>query len=302
MTKAPTAPGKPGTTTQAWLLMLLPGLFWAGNAIVGRAVAGELPPVGLAFWRWAAGTALVLPFAWRHLRHDLRVILRAWPVMLALSVFGVAIFNTFLYMAAQTTTALNIVMLQSAMPVAIVATTFLLYGERVTARQGLGILVSLFGALTLVAHGDPGVLLHLGFNTGDLWMLGAVASYAVYTALLRRRPGVHGLSFLVATFATGALLLLPFHAVEVLRGHPMPLATTALLAIGYVSVFASILAYLSFNRAVALLGPNLAGLAVHLVPAFGTVLAILLLGEAPRLYHAVGIALIAAGILLATRT
>ncbi len=169
-----------GIADRAWLLMMMPGLFWAGNAVLGRAVAGEVPPVALAFWRWTIGAAIVLPFAWRHLRRDLHPMLRAWPIMLVLSALGVGVFNTFLYIAAETTTALNIVMLQSAMPVLIVAATFLLFGEGVSPRQGLGIAVSLAGALTLVAHGDPSALTQLAFATGDLWMLAAVASYAAY--------------------------------------------------------------------------------------------------------------------------
>lgn len=295
------APGRRGIADQAWLLMMLPGLFWAGNAVLGRAVSGEVPPVALAFWRWAVAAALVLPFAWRHLRRDLRPLLQAWPIMLALSAFGVGAFNTFLYIAAQTTSALNIVLLQSAMPVLVVAASFLLFRERVSARQALGFAVSLAGALTLVARGDASVLAHLAFNTGDLWMLAAIASYAVYTALLQRRPAVHGLSFAAATFAVGAAMLLPFHAAETLGGRPLPFSTTTVLAVGYVAVFASVLAYLSFNRIVALVGPNTAGLAVHLVPVFGTVLAVLLLGEAPRPHHAIGMALIAAGIWFAVR-
>jgi drug/metabolite transporter (DMT)-like permease len=295
------APPRHGLLDQPWLLMALPGLFWAGNAIVGRAVAGEVPPIALAFWRWVVGAALVLPFAWPHLRRDLPAMLRAWPVMLALSVLGVGVFNTLLYLAAQTTTALNIVMLQSAMPVLIVAASFLLFRERLAARQALGVAVSLVGALTLVAHGDPAALGRLAFNRGDLWMMGAIVSYAVYTALLRRRPAVHGLSFVAATFVVGALALLPLYAAETLWGRPLRLTGTAALAIGYVAVFPSVLAYLSYNRAVALVGANTAGLAAHLVPVFGTVLAVLLLGEVPQPYHAVGIALIAAGIWLATR-
>ncbi|HYC02369.1 MAG TPA: DMT family transporter [Azospirillaceae bacterium] len=292
---------KRGIADRAWLLMMLPGLFWAGNAVLGRAVAGEVPPVALAFWRWTLGLLVVLPFAWPHLRADLRPMLRAWPDMLLLSALGVGCFNTFLYIAAQSTTALNIVMLQSAMPVLIVAFGFAVFGERVTGRQALGIAVSLAGALILVAHGDPGSLAALELNRGDLWMLAAVAAYALYTALLRRRPEVHGLSFVAGTFALGGLMLLPFHLMETLGGRPLPLTAKSLAAIGYVAIFPSVLAYLAYNRAVALVGANNAGLAVHLVPVFGTVLAILLLGEVPRPYHAAGIALIAAGIWLATR-
>ena len=124
-----------------WLLMMLTALFWAGNAILGRAVAGQVPPIGLAFWRWVVGAAIILPFAWPHLRRDLPPMLRAWKPMLAFSFCGIAVFNSTLYIAAQSTTALNIVMLQSTMPVLIVAASFLLFRERVTGRQALGIAV-----------------------------------------------------------------------------------------------------------------------------------------------------------------
>jgi drug/metabolite transporter (DMT)-like permease len=282
-------------------LILLPGLFWAGNAIVARGVADEVPPIGLAFWRWTAATILIAPLAWSHLRRDAPEMARSWRIMLLLSAFGIGIFNTFLYVAAHSTTALNLVMLQTMLPVLVVLGSFVVFRETVTARQAAGIAASLAGALTLVSHGDPAILAHLDFKRGDLWMLTAVTSYAAYTVLLRLRPDVHGLSFAFAIFAIGAVLLLPFYVAETLLGVPMPVTTASVLAVGYVAVFASILAYLAFNRIVALLGANTAGLAVHLVPVFGTILAVLLLGESLHPYHALGIALIALGIWLATR-
>ena len=301
MAQSPPAPARRGLFDQVWLLMMMPPLFWAGNAVIGRAAAGVVPPVGLAFWRWTVGALIVLPFAWRHLRQDAPALVAHWKIVLALGALGIAIFNTFLYLGLRTTTAINGVMIQSAMPVLIVLMSMALFRDRVTPRQGLGILVSLAGAATLIAHGDPATLLRLEFNTGDLWVFVAVVCYAAYTALLRRRPQVHPLSFLVATFLVGAGLLLPFYIWETLAGQPMPLSVQALGSIAYTAVCASILAYLCFNRAVALAGANVAGLAIHLVPVFGSLLAILILGEQPHLYHAVGIALIAAGIMLATR-
>jgi drug/metabolite transporter (DMT)-like permease len=284
------------------LLMVLTGLFWAGNAIVARSIAGEVPPIGLAFWRWAVAALVVLPFAWPHVRRDAKAMLADWPTMLLLSALGISFFNAGLYLAAQSTTALNIVMLQSAVPVLIVVASFILFRDAVTPRQACGIAISLTGALTLISHGDIGVLTHFELNSGDLWMLAAGVSYAVYTAMLRKRPAVHGLSFLFATFAIGAALLLPFYVAESLYARPMPLNWHAFLAVGYVAVFASVVAYFCFNRTVELLGANAAGLTVHLVPLFGTLLAVALLGESLHLYHALGIGLIAAGILLATRS
>ncbi|PWC83409.1 multidrug DMT transporter permease [Azospirillum sp. TSH100] len=286
---------------QAWLLMMLPPLFWAGNAVLGRAVAGTVPPIGLAFWRWCLGMLIVLPFAWPHLRHDITPILARWKSVLLLGTLGIGIYNTFQYIALTTTTALNCVMLQSSMPVMIVLMSLVLFRDRIGAMQGVGIAVSLAGAMTLISHGDPGTLLGLELNAGDVWMLAAVVIYAAYTTLLRRRPAIHGLSFVVVTFAIGAVELLPFYLWESLSGHPVRASGITLLAVGYTVLFPSIAAYLCFNRAVELLGPNTAGLAIHLVPVFGSLLAILFLGEQPHLYHGIGIALIAAGIVLATR-
>ncbi|WP_042702026.1 DMT family transporter [Azospirillum sp. B506] len=286
---------------QAWLLMMLPPLFWAGNAVLGRAVAGAVPPIGLAFWRWCLGMLIVLPFAWPHLRHDITPILARWKSVLLLGTLGIGIYNTFQYIALNTTTALNCVMLQSSMPVMIVLMSLVLFRDRIGAMQGLGIVVSLAGATTLISHGDPGTLLGLELNAGDVWMVAAVVIYAAYTTLLRRRPAIHGLSFVVVTFAIGAVELLPFYLWESLSGHPVQASGITLLAVGYTVLFPSIAAYLCFNRAVELLGPNTAGLAIHLVPVFGSLLAILFLGEQLHAYHGIGIALIAAGILLAAR-
>jgi drug/metabolite transporter (DMT)-like permease len=282
-------------------LMLLPGLFWAGNAIVARSVAGEVPPIALAFWRWTAAAILILPLAWRHLRVDAAVMAKNWPIMIVLTALGISIFNTFLYLGAQSTTALNLVMLQTSMPVLVVLGSFLVFRETLTLRQAAGVVASLAGALTLVSHGDPEILIGLDFKRGDLWMLAAVVSYAAYTVLLRLRPPVHGPSFAFASFAFGALLLLPFYIGETLLVRPMPVTKNAFLAIGYVALFASILAYLAFNRVAELRGANTAGMIVYLVPVFGTILAVLLLGESLQAYHGLGIGLIALGLWLATR-
>ncbi len=299
--KAPRASGFASLGDNPWFLMLLPGLFWAGNAIVARSVTAEVPPIALAFWRWAVAALVVLPIAWPHLARDLPRIRERLPIMLLLTTLGISIFNTFLYIAAHTTTAINIVMLQTAMPIVVVLATFVIFREAVTGRQAAGIVASFAGTLILISRGDPDVLLTLDFKRGDLWMLAAVVCYAAYTALLRLRPPVHGFSFAFVSFALGALLLLPFYVVESLYVGTFPVTANALAALGYVAVFASVLAYMAFNRTVELLGANVAGLCVHLIPVFGIVLAVLLLGESVHPYHGAGIALIAFGLWLATR-
>jgi len=284
-----------------YVLMLVPGLVWAGNAIVARAAAAEVPPLGLAFWRWLLAALIVAPLALPHVRRDAHVMYNHWPMLILLSAIGIAFFNAALYIAAHTTTAINITMMQASLPVLVVLASYLIFGDTITPAQALGIALSLTGALMLITHGDLHVLTGLEFDVGDLWMLAACLLYALYTALLRLRPQVHPLSFLFATFLIGALLLSPFYVAETLHGHPMPLSANALLAIAYVAIFASAVGYFAFNRAVEVLGANTAGLSVYFVPVFGTILAVLLLGERPQIYHGIGIALIAAGVVLAAR-
>src|SRR5690606_16576444 len=190
--------------------------------------------------------------AWRHMRADRKVLAANWPIVMLLSALGVGAFNTLLYLGLRTTTAMNSVMMQSAMPVIIVLMGVAFFRDRVSRLQWLGIVVSLVGAAVLIAHGDPMVLLQLQFNVGDLWVFGAVLSYCAYTVLLRRRPDVHPLSFLASTFLGGAAMLLPFYAWETASGFPMPLSSVALGSIAYTAICSSILAYLCFNRAVFL--------------------------------------------------
>ncbi|WP_236024654.1 DMT family transporter [Arenibaculum pallidiluteum] len=304
-TRPATAARMPGLATRIWgmpyLLLMVPPLAWAGNAVIGRAVAGQVPPVGLAFWRWILAFLLIMPLAWPHLRRDLPVLRARWGLVLVLSALGIAVFNTFLYIGLKQTAVVNAVMMQSTMPVLIVLMSFALFAERVGVLQGLGILVSLAGVLAIATRGDPDVLHSLNLNPGDLWVFAAVVCYAGYTALLRKRPATNPFSFVALTFGVGALILLPFYVWESLTVQAMRPDFASLAAVGYVAVFASILAYLCYNRSVELLGPNRTGLSIHLVPVFGSVMAVVFLGESMHGYHAVGIALIALGIAMASR-
>lgn len=284
-----------------YLLLTLTVLFWSGNFILGRAVHAEVPPIGLAFWRWFGGFLVVIGFAWPHLRRDWPAFLRRWKMTLLLSALGIATFNTMVYIGLQTTTAINGLLMQSVMPVLIVVIGFAVFRERVTARQAAGVAVSLAGAVAIIARGDPAVLAALALNRGDLWIFAAVVCYAAYSALLRRRPATHPLSFLAVTFLAGAAMLAPFYLWESLAGQPMRPDRVTFLAVGYVALFPSVLAYLCFNRGVELVGANRAGVFIHLMPVFGSLMAIGLLGEAFRPYHGAGLALVLAGIWLATR-
>ncbi|GLK70544.1 DMT family transporter [Ancylobacter dichloromethanicus] len=283
-----------------YLLLTLVPLFWAGNIVMGRHVAGHVPPVGLAWLRWVLAVLILLPFAWRAMRADWPLMRRHWKLVGVLSLTGITLFNTMQYHALEFTPALNALLIQSTGPLLIAFWSFLLNGERLSAGQGVGIGLSLLGVLTIVCRGDPAVLVNIAFNRGDVWMVAAMVVYGVYSSLLARRPAFSQLGFLGFSLGLGALLLTPAFVAERVASPPLVFDARALIAIAYVAVFPSVLAYLFFNRGIQLVGPNRAAPFFHLMPVFGSALAILFLGERPHLYHAAGYALVLAGVVTAT--
>ena len=283
------------------ILLTFAVLFWAGNFILGRAFHSDIPPVALAFWRWSVASLIIIGPAWKHLRQDRNELLSQWRAVLLLSALGIAAFNTLAYTGLQYTQAINAFLIQSLMPVLIVALSYLAFRERVLVPQIVGIVVSLCGAATIIAQGDFNTFVTLKFNRGDLFVASAILCYAGYSVFLRLRPRVHPLSFIAVTFWVGTLILSPMFVWECLYVRTMPLEIQSFLVVGYVSIFPSILSYLCFNRGVELLGANRAGLFIHLMPVFGSLMAIVFLGESFLWYHALGITLIAIGIYLATR-
>lgn len=284
-----------------YILLALTALFWSGNFIVARAVHLDVPPMGLVFWRWFGAMVLVLPFAWRHIKADWPVIRQHWRIIFALAAIGVASFNTLVYLGLQSTTALNAVLLQSAIPICIVVFAYVIFRDTVRPLQAVGIALSLTGVMTIVARGEAAAIHGLAFNRGDLLVFGAVVLWAIYSVLLRKRPEIHPLSFLTVTIIISVVLLAPLYTWEHSSGRTMQVDLTTVLAVGYVAIFPSVIAYMFYNRGVDLIGANRAGTFIHLMPLFGSIMAILFLGESFRLYHAVGIALILGGLTLAVR-
>jgi drug/metabolite transporter (DMT)-like permease len=283
-----------------YLLLALATLFWSGNFVLGRAVSGRIPPVGMAFWRWVGALGILLPLSWPHLKRQWPLLRRSWKVIVPLGILGVGSFNTLVYVGLRDTTATNAVLLNSACPAFIVAIAFAAGGQAATPRQGLGILVSLLGVLAIVSRGNPAGLLSLSVNRGDMWVLAAVLCWAVYTVLLGRRPvGIHPMAFLTALVGVGAAWLAPIYAVEALRGARLAPDAVTFGSLLYLAVLPSVASYVFWNQAVAEVGPNRAGAFLHLMPAFGSILAVALIGERFRLHHLLGIALILAGVSLA---
>lgn len=310
MTSGPSAPQGVDTRLIALAYLLLCGtaVFWSGNAIAGRLASGAVPPITLAFCRWALACLFLLPFAARAVMRDWPVIRKNWPVIIGLSFAGIGCFNTFLYLGLQTTSAVNAGLLQAAMPLIIVIFTVLGFRETPTRWQVAGLALGFTGVAAIILRGDVSHLATFRFNGGDLWCLLGVLCYAAYTAFLRLRPAMGQISFIFISFALGASMLAPFAAGELyLGGADMlsgavaaePASVAALIL--YVGIFPSIGAYFFFNRAVDVLGANRAGVSLYLVPLFTSVLAVFLLNEPFRLYHLAGLALIFAGLGISAR-
>jgi drug/metabolite transporter (DMT)-like permease len=284
----------------AWGLLAAANLFWAGNIVLGRGLAGQVPPITLSWWRWTGAFLVAIGFAWPRLKADLPVMLRHWRMMLLLSATGIACYNTMAYIGLTGTTALNVLLLQSATPLIIMLWAVVLFRELPTTRQAAGILLSLAGVTVIAARGSLEVLTHLRLNPGDVWVLAALAIYAVYCVMLRRRPAVHSLSFLVAAMGIGSCMILPFMLWETASGASIHGGLPIWLGIAYIAVLPSFVAYLFFNRGIELIGAGPAGQSMHLMPLFGSVLAVLFLHERFQVFHAVGIVMIASGIVLAS--
>jgi len=286
---------------QPYLLLSLTALFWAGNIVLARHVGDHVPPITLTTIRWFGVFLILLPFAWPHLKRDWPVLRAHWPLMLLLSAIGFAFNNAISYWALQYTEALNALLIQSSGPLFVALWSLVLFGVRLTPAQLAGIGISLAGVLTIILHGDINALASISFNKGDMMFGASLLSFGLYSALIPRRPKTHQLSLISFTTCCGALLLVPFSVWEYASGARLKFDSLTLATLAFVLIFPSTLAYLFFNRGVALIGPNRAAPFFHLVPVFGSAMAIILLGEKLQLFHLVGYALVLAGVVIASR-
>jgi drug/metabolite transporter (DMT)-like permease len=286
---------------QPYILLTLTSLFWAGNIVLARHVAGHVPPLTLSCLRWIGTFVILLPFAWPHLKRDWPVLRAHLPLMVLLSALGFAYNNAISYWAMQYTEALNALLIQSAGPLFVALWSLALFGVRLTGAQLAGIAISLVGVLTIILRGDWSALASISFNRGDLMFGSSLVAFGLYSALMPRRPVTHPLSLISFTTCCGAMMLVPFSIWEFSTGVTLKIDSISMATLAYVIVFPSTLAYLFFNRGIALIGPNRAAPFFHLVPVFGSAMAILLLGEQLRLYHLAGYALVLAGVVIASR-
>lgn len=284
-----------------YLLLAMSALIWSGNFVISRGMHDVIPPFGLAFYRWLMAGLILLPFGLPIIYKQIPEMKKHFRYLLVQSVLGIACFNTLIYIATQTTTAINAVLVNSCMPVIIVAVSWIMFRDRVTFRQAAGIIISLGGVVYIMTRGDIETLLSLSFNRGDLVVLAAAFVWATYTSNLKRFPKeLNPIGYLTAITIMGVFMLLPFYLNETFAGRPVEINMPTLLSILYVGLFASVTAFIFWNRAVREVGANKAGPFVHLMPVFSTILAVIFLGETLKSFHLMGIAYIFIGILLTT--
>jgi drug/metabolite transporter (DMT)-like permease len=286
-----------------YILLSLTSLFWAANWVVGRAMRNDMPPVAMGFWRWAIALLLLLPFAAPELRRNWHVVRANWLTLTALGCLGAIAFNTLIYVGLQYTAVSNGVLFNSLSPIFIILMSWVLLRERISAQQAAGVALSMAGVLAIMARGDPAALAAFHFNPGDAWLFTAMVVWTFYTLILKRRPPeLSAIAFLAAMLLLSLPLLLPFYLWEYAQRGGFALTPATVSALAYYGTVPSIVAYLFWNRGVAEVGANRAGLFVHLMPVFGALLSVIFLGECLYGYHYAGAVLIFGGLWLTTRT
>ncbi len=284
-----------------YLLLTLTVLFWSGNFILARGIRELIPPVSLNFWRWMGALFIVLPFGLPRLRPQMAIFRRHWKMVLLLSIPSIAIFNTFIYNALQTTTATNTVLVNAMIPIFIALSAWPLLGERLSMRQTMGVALSLMGLVFIITRGKPAMLMSLKLSAGDLWTLGAALAWALYSVMLRKRPKeMDPIAFLTLLIVFGLIFCLPWYLWELHTKGGFSLTPASMASLAYVALFPSVLSFIFWNNGIEKVGANRTGIFIHLMPVFSIIMAILFLGERLQLFHLVGMALIFTGIAMTT--
>tara|TARA_B100000378_G_scaffold204693_1_gene168036 strand:- start:37 stop:948 length:912 start_codon:yes stop_codon:yes gene_type:complete len=285
---------------QAYLLLTITAFLWGGNMTAGKLAVGHVSPMVLNSLRWTLAAIVLGLFSLPQLRRDWPVVRRNWPSILAFGAVGYTAYNAFLYSGLQLTSAINVSMIQASLPFCILAINFALFRTRSTVLQMTGFLVTLAGVATVVSQGEMRKLLHLDLNLGDLLALAAALSYSGYTVALRWKPPLDW-RVMVVSFCCGAVIAsIPLVATEVAVGSAIwPHDAIGLGVVLYAGLFPSLISQVFFIRGVDVIGPNRAGIFINLIPVFGTIIAVLVLGEQLSGFHAIALVLVVGGIALA---
>lgn len=285
-----------------YVLLVLAPLAWGGNAVAGRLAADNWLPFTFTSIRWLAVVLVLLPFVYKHIWRERRQLIQSAPILFALGGLGLGCFNMGMYVALHHTSAINVSVEQASMPLLIMVFNFFFLRQRVVWQQVLGLALAIVGVILTATEGRPAQLADSGVNKGDAIMICATFFYAAYSVGLRWKPKIGWHSFMFALAFTALLVTLPFSFYEVTTRGFSDLEFSDSLILVYVVLFPSLLAQLFFARGVELIGANRAGQFINLVPIFGALLAIVLLGEQFRWYHGAGLLFVFGGIALAERS
>ncbi len=275
---------------------------WSGNFIVARGLSDIVPPISLAFWRWAVAVIVFLPFALKPVIAERQQLLQNIRYLSLTALLGVTVFNTLIYVAGHTTSALNLSLIAITFPIFIIVLSRLFYGEKITANKMLGVALVTGGVVLLITKGKLSVLHNISFAVGDLWMLSASVIFAIYSILVKQKPkSISIWAFQLSTFSIGLLFLFPFFIWESITVEPVNYDATTVLSILYVGIFASLAAFVLWNKAIVTIGPSKSGMIYYTLPLFSGFLAYFFLNENIGMIHLFSALLIVAGILTANR-
>jgi drug/metabolite transporter (DMT)-like permease len=277
-------------------------IFWSGNFVVARGLTDNIPPVSLAFWRWVVAVIVLLPFALKHLFIDWPVIKSNIKYLTITSILGVSLFNALVYIASHTTTAINMSLIAITFPVFIIILSRIFYKEAITLNKGFGIILVTAGVVTLITQGDLSILKNISFSRGDLWMLLAAITFAIYSLLVKQKPAQIGpWSFQMSTFIIGLLFLTPFYILEAQTSdfQIQSINRNTSYSILYIGIFASLISYLLWSKAIEIVGPTKSSMIYYTLPIFSGISAYLFLGEAIEIIHLLSMLLITSGVLIA---
>ncbi|TJW82760.1 MAG: DMT family transporter [Mesorhizobium sp.] len=283
----------------AYLFLLATMLLWGGNSVAGKLAVGHVSPMTLVFLRWVLAVLIMLPVGWRVFREDWPELRRHWRLIAGLGACGFTIFNVIFYTALNHTTAINVSILQAAIPIVIILANFALFRLHVQRLQIVGVALTIVGVAIIASHGDLSQLLRLDLNFGDAIMLVAVLCYSLYSVGLRLKPAIRWQSLMLALSLAALLTSLPFFVWEVAAGRVIAPDARGWTVAFYTALGASVVSQIFYIRGNELIGANRAGLFINLVPIFGTLLSVLIVGEQFQLYQGLALALVLGGIALA---
>ncbi|MGG4487989.1 DMT family transporter [Metabacillus idriensis] len=286
-----------------YFLLILATILWGGNFVIGRAITDSMPPFTLSVLRWCTAFIIFLPFAWPHLKKEHALLKKNWHILILMSITGIAGFNSLLYLALHYTTSINASLVNTSTPIMIYMLSFFILRESLNRNQMIGTVLSLAGLIFILSKGSLAVLVNFSFNSGDFIVLAAVVCWSIYSILIKRYTGIlPGYSTFLVCMAVGILVLSPlaFYEIFILK-TPVIWSSSAIFTIFYTGIFASIVAFISWNTAVVQAGANKAGIFLNLIPVFAVIFAVLFIGEALMWYQLAGGLSVIAGVYLSAR-